>query len=322
MDFKKALKGAPVLVTGGTGFIGSWLCKRFIELEVSLFMIVRPRRRRETIPLRPDPPIAAKILEGDITDKGFIKRAVGAATPKYVFNLASFTDVSRDPSLMNECNLVNRDGALNLASALVDSGIKRLVHFGTCEEYGVQEVPFTESGQALPVSPYSRSKREATIGMLDIWRETGLAVVVLRPFLTYGPGQDPKRFISQCVRAALLGDDLPMTKGDQTREFNHVDDLVEGILSATSAPGIDGEIINLACGKEYKLLHIANLIFSLASSTGRPIPGALKYREGESMRFFGDIAKCQNLLCYKPKIPIETGLRELVKVEKSLLEGG
>ncbi|MBU0755490.1 MAG: GDP-mannose 4,6-dehydratase, partial [Planctomycetes bacterium] len=138
--------------------------------------------------------------------------------------------------------------------------------------------------------------------------------------LTYGPGQSENRFIAQAIAAACADEDLPMTAGNQTREFNHVDDIVEGIVQAAVVPGIEGEIINLACGVDRSIKEVAAMIYRIAGSKGKPLPGALPTRPGEVERFFGCTKKCQRLLNYHPSRTLEEGLKSLVARNRS--EGG
>ena len=102
----------------------------------------------------------------------------------------------------------------------------RLVHVGTCEEYGDGPCPFYEDQLPQPVSPYSTAKVAATLRVLALHRTRGLRVTVARPFLTYGPGQTGDRLIPAAIRAALGGTPFAMTEGRQTREVNYVEDTV------------------------------------------------------------------------------------------------
>lgn len=303
----EAIKGASVLVTGASGFMGRHLSRRLSVAIPRLFLAVH----------QPAAFDSGEVLEMDLTDPGSIHLALSAARPEIVFHLAAFTDVSRDPELEERHNAVNFQGTLDLARALKNYGVKRMVHFGTCEEYGDGEVPFSESQPPRPVSPYSASKARATEALQGLWREESFPVVIVRPFLTYGPGQNRKRFLAQAIDAAIHDRALPMTPGRQTREFNHVEDVLEGVLQTAAVEGIEGEIINIACGEERRLDEVAHQVFRLAGASVGPDLGALPYREGEAMRFFGSTEKCRRLLGYKTGIHFEEGLKSLIDLERS-----
>jgi nucleoside-diphosphate-sugar epimerase len=265
--------------------------------------------------------VEAVAEEVDITQEGALKKNVTRIAPDVVFHLAACTEVRRDSGLVERCRRVNYEGTRNLVESLRGLPILRIVHFGTCEEYGNVKAPFSEGMTPRPVSPYSASKAKATLYMQDLWRIRKSPVVILRPFLTYGPGQAQSRFVAQAVRSALDDHPLPMTPGEQTREFTFIDDLLQGIIRAAAVPGIEGEIINLANGREHRLLDVARLIYRLAGSTAEPAAGALPYREGEAMRFFGDTKKCIRLLAYRPATPLREGLARVIEAERASREG-
>lgn len=302
-----------VFLFGAFGFLGSWLGQKLHDLGNRISVFVRPNSIQH--PLRPKLHKDVKIYEGDIADFKQVKNALDAAAPDMVFNLAAHTDVTRNEDLERVCTEVNFKGAKNVVLALSGGRVKRIVHFGTCEEYGNHEAPFHEEMAPRPVSPYSKSKAKATLWMQDHFKRYGSPIVILRPFLAYGPGQDKKRFLSQAIDHALNHKDLLMTRGEQTREFNHVKDLVDGMVSAITVPGIEGKIFNLACEEERKLSDTARLVYDLCASKGKPVLGAIEYREGEAMRFFGSADKCRKELNYVPKIDFLDGLKELIGLE-------
>lgn len=315
-----ALKGSRIFVTGATGFIGSYLCRRLQSIGANLFVLARPDREGGAPRGRPALPKEAARIEADIRDEKALKAALASADPSIVFHMAAHTRVDRDPDLEDLSREVVLGGTKNLLEAMEGGKIQRLIHLGTCEEYGDGEAPFREEDPPRPVSPYSRAKVEATRMLMDLYRDERLPVVILRPFLTYGIGQAPERFVAQAVDYALTGRSLPMTPGEQTREFNHIHDMVEGILKAAVVDGIEGEIINLACGEEQRLKDMARMIYAMAQSQAEPALGAIPYRPGEAMRFFGSTEKCRCMLGYEPAVPLAKGLNELIRWERARRE--
>ncbi len=317
-----SFKGKGVLVTGAGGFIGSYLCRRLSDLGARIHWLDLPGVRGRPVRGRPRPPERSEIIEADIADLPSLDSALSERSLSFVFHLAALTDVRRYPALEDPCGKVNHQGTLNLAQVLMNKqGISRLVHFGTCEEYGDGKAPFREEDAPKPVSPYSASKAKASLHMRELGRSGDLPVVVIRPFLTYGPGQPPGRFIAQAVTLALRNKPLRMTPGEQTREFTQVNDLVDGVLAAAVVPDIEGEIINLASGVERKLKDTASMIYCLAGASAKTETGALPYREGEAMRFYGSTEKCRRLLGYNPPTSLEDGLRHLIDHERDSIKG-
>lgn len=305
-DSKAAdLKGVPVLVTGAAGFIGSHLTRRLLSEGARVSAVIEPG---VSVPRIQDILSRISVREMDLGDSQAVQEAVREVRPRKIFHLAARTNVARGFSQV-DASLDNIRLSLNLIRTLENGVCDAFVCTGTCEEYGDNAAPFREDQIPRPVSPYSASKAAITLYCQMFHKTQGLPIVVLRPFLTYGPHEDPSRFISTAIVATLTGRELPMTGGEQTREFNYVSDIVDGFVRASCSPGAIGEIINIGNGIEYTLKEVVERISSIA---GRPVTarfGALPYRPGETWHFYGDNAKAKKLLGWAPRVDLDTGLR-------------
>ena len=115
----------------------------------------------------------------------------------------------------------------------------------------------------------------------------------MRPFNAYGPAQSPDRIIPEIIVKALRKERLAMTQGRQTREFNYVEDLVDGFLRAATVPGIEGEVFNIGGGEEISMRDLAQTILGLM---GNPIEaefGALPERPTEIWSMRSDVTKAR-----------------------------
>lgn len=284
-----ALRGRRLWVTGARGFLGGAAFRAL---------------RREGL--------SALSFDGDIRDAAAVRDAVVAAQPDVVIHFAAKVDASRDPSLIPLMDATNRDGALHVHSACAALGHSvRLVHVGTCEEYGPIPAPFAEAVAPItPASPYGRSKLAATVELLRRASSGGPEVVIARPFLTYGPGQKPKQLLPAAVLAALRREPFPMTRGEQSREWNHVDDTVRGLLRACVRPGLSGTIVNVACGEERRVVDMARLVFAVLGAPAELLQvGAVPERPAEVPRFFAETSRCTDVLGHRPRVPLEDGIR-------------
>jgi nucleoside-diphosphate-sugar epimerase len=297
-----------VLVTGGTGFMGR-----------HLVAALRARGDQVTVVGRRDAgAVAAHLAEGvrylraDLAEPGTAAHIVADNQPERVFHLASAVDVRRDLALLDVQIHDTQLAAVHVARACLEHGVPRLVHAGTCEEYGDGPAPFRETQNPQPVSPYSAAKAAATAFVQMLCKSFGLRAVVVRPFLTYGPGQGPQQMIPALIRSALDGRDFPMTGGEQTREFNYVDDIVDGMLRACDATGVDGEIFNLGCGEPRQIRDVAALVLELMGNPVRAQFGALPYRPGETWEFYCANDKARERLGYRAATPLEDGLRHTI----------
>jgi nucleoside-diphosphate-sugar epimerase len=107
--------------------------------------------------------------------------------------------------------------------------------------------------------------------------------------------------------------EFKMTKGEQTREFNYIDDIVDGFVRVAESDNIIGEIINIGNAWEYQIKDVAQKIVMLMGDPIKVVFGAFPYRQGEAMRFFSSNEKARQLLGWVPKTDLETGLKNTIK---------
>ena len=303
---------ARVLVTGATGFIGSHLVRRLVDDGVdvhALSSVVSSVYPVRLAPLRD----RVTLHGGNLIDRSAMDSVVADAQPTHVFHLGAYTHVGKSWQRVDECIQTNVQGTVNLLQALEGSAYQRFVYFGTSEIYGDVDVPFREDAVVSPISPYSVSKYAGERFCRMFHQGRGWPVVMIRPFNAYGPAQTPDRVIPEIIGRALRGDELKMTMGRQTREFNYVEDLVDGIVRAGTVEGIDGEIINLGCGEEISMRDLATVILELL---GNPIEakfGALPERPTEIPRMFCDNTRARELLGWEPQHSLRQGLVKTIE---------
>ena len=302
---------ARVLVTGATGFIGSHLVRRLVDEGVDVHAVssvvssVYPVR---LAPLRD----RITLHGGNLIDRSAMDSIVADARPTHVFHLGAYTHVGKSWQRVDECIQTNVQGTVNLLQALDGTGYERFVYLGTSEIYGDIDVPFREDAVVNPISPYSVSKYAGERFCRMFQQGRGWPVVMIRPFNAYGPAQTPDRVIPEIIVRALRGDELKMTKGHQTREFNYVEDLVDGIVRAGTVEGIDGELFNLGCGEEISMRDLATMILELLGEPVEAKFGALPERPTEIPRMFCDNTRARELLGWKPQHTLREGLEKTI----------
>ena len=307
----QTLADARVLVTGATGFIGSHLVRRLVadgadvHALTSTVSSVYPTRLvdvRSSITLH----------EGSLDDRSAMESLARRVKPTHVLHLGAYTHVGKSWQRVDECIQTNVQGTVNLLQALEPHGYERFVYTGTSEIYGDIEVPFREDAQVNPISPYSVSKYAGERYCRMFHQGYGWPVVMLRPFNAYGPAQSPDRVIPEIITRALRGDELRMTTGRQTREFNYVEDLVDGFVLAATVDGIEGEVLNLGNGDEVSMRELASTVLELL---GNPIEaqfGALADRPTEIWRMFCDSTKARSRLGWAPRHTLAEGLDKTI----------
>jgi UDP-glucose 4-epimerase len=163
------------------------------------------------------------------------------------------------------------------------------------------------------VSPYSVSKYSAEMFCDLLYKLYGYPIVTLRLFNLYGEYDISSRIIPDSIIACLMRKELKLTSGKQTRDFNYVKDVIEGILKASDVKKAIGETINIGSGKEYSIRFLVEKIIELMGNPIKPSFGAFSYRKNEVWRMRCDNSKARRILNYKPKFSLEEGLKKTIE---------
>jgi len=307
-----------VLITGANGFIGSHLTRKLISYGARVTAFIEPDTSLWRLE---DLTAQIEVCYADITDYDNTAELIKKTRPAKIYHLAACVDVTRSIDLLDRMLDVNLRGTVNLLRALSNcsAGFDCFVNTGTCEEYGDNIVPFSENQRENPVSPYSASKVCTTYLCQMLYKTQQMPIVTIRPFLTYGPYQTNDMLIPSLIKKSLLNEEFEMTAGRQAREFNYVSDIVDGYVRASTCKKAVGQIINLGCGREYKVKDVADMIVKLTGSRTKPLIGKLPYREAETLHFYCSNQKAKELLDWQPRVSLLDGLSETIKWYRSYL---
>lgn len=305
------MTSARYLVTGGAGFIGSHLCEELVRrghrVRVVDNLITGNRENLAHLP-------QVEFLEGDLADLNVATRATKDID--YVLHQAAIPSVPRsveDPITSNRANV---DASLNLLVAARDAGVRRVVYAGSSAAYGdAPTLPKVETMGTAPLSPYALQKLVVEDYARMFTRLYGLETVTIRYFNVFGPRQDPSSPYSGVISlfiSALCEGRRPTIFGDggQTRDFTYVANVVDGVLRACDAPGVSGEVINVATGGRISLNRLFETIRRLIGATVEPI--YQDARPGDVRDSQADIGKARRLLGYEPVVSFEEGLDRTV----------
>ncbi len=307
-----------VLVTGGAGFIGSHLCERLLKdgCEVICLDNYFTGSKANILPLLKNPLFEAvrhDIISPYSAEVDEIYNFACPASPlHYQYNPIQTVKVS----VM---------GAINVLESARLTGAK-VLQASTSEVYGDPQVhPQHESywGNVNPIGPrscYDEGKRCAETLFMDYYRESNVAIKIIRIFNTYGPNMHPNdgRVVSNFIVQALKGEDITIYgTGEQTRSFQYVTDLIEGVIKMMNAPSDFIGPVNLGNPSEFTILELAEKILKLTQSKSKlcfqPLPA------DDPTQRKPDITLAKEKLEWNPSVPLEEGLKETIRYFKLLL---
>lgn len=249
-----------VLLTGAAGFVGSHLARLLVREGCEVAALVRPgtdlRRLGDVVP-------KLTLVEGDLLAPGGLGDVLGAVAPEVCVHLAWCTHPGR--YLHAAENVDYLAGSAGLLRALDGTVCRRIVLAGTCVEYDTDLGYLTEDSPVRPRSLYAACKHALWLLTERHARARGRSAATARLFLLYGPWEPEARLVPSVIRALLNGRPCPLTWGEQTRDFLHVED-VAAALWAVARSGVEGPV-NVGSSTPVSVAAVAREIGGLL---GRP----------------------------------------------------
>jgi nucleoside-diphosphate-sugar epimerase len=301
-----------ILLTGAAGFVGSHLVDRLLVdgHEVIGVDNLATGREGNLAHLGNNPRF--RLVRADASRPLDIDGPVD-----WILHLASPASPPRYLERPIETLLVNAEGARHLLELALRSGAGFLMA-STSEVYGDPHVhPQPESywGNVNPIGPrsvYDEGKRYAEAITMAYQRQHGLRTRICRIFNTYGPRMEPHdgRVVSNFVRQALAGEPLTVYgDGSQTRSFQYVDDLVEGIVRLLASDTVDP--VNLGNPNEFTMIELAHLVLELTGSQSELVFEQLPEDDPRQRR--PDISRARDLLGWQPRVALRDGLQRTIQ---------
>ena len=293
-----------ILIVGGTGFIGYHLASRSLKKgwQVTSISSKAPRKIRYLSKV--------KYILCDITKKKSLKKSI-RKNFNYVVNLGGYVDHSNKKKTFESHYI----GCKNLAEIFLKKKPIAFIQMGTSVEYGKVKSPQKENAKCSPKSIksiYGKAKLLSSIYLINLFKKKKFPSTILRLYLTYGPRQDMNRFIPIIIEGCVKNKKFDCSEGNQFRDFVHVDDVVDAILKSLINKNARGQIINVGSGKPRKIRNIIEHIKKI-SKGGYPQFGKIKLRKDEILKLYPNIKKAKNKINWKPKIPLDKGLKSTIK---------
>jgi nucleoside-diphosphate-sugar epimerase len=293
-----------LLVVGGTGFIGHHLCVKALSAGYTVYSL---SLHRVEYPLD-----GVRYIYADLSNKASLASVLGTMEFEYVVYCGGYVDHRLFQNGGADVINLHFSSAINLIGMLPRSPLQRFVFLGSSDEYGSSSAPQSEGMRECPISPYSLAKVATTHFLQMLCTSEDFPAVILRVFLTYGPGQNRRRFIPQLINGCIERKPFPVSEGLQIRDFCFIEDVISGIMQALEASNVCGEVINLASGEPITIRSVIEMVCNIVGS-GSPEYGKISYRPGESLALYADISKAQRLLNWHPIITLKQGLINTIK---------
>ncbi len=302
-----------ILVTGGSGFIGSHVIQRLSSHYDMVNFDLKKSQNNQI-----------KQIIGDITDFSLVEKAVEKCDA--IIHLAAQISVPLSFDDPSENDRINVQGTQNIIEAAQKYGIKRLIMASSAAVYGrCNDLPLKEQSAGECLSPYAKSKWQNESQIL-LARESGLQAVALRFFNVYGPGQRTDGAYAAVIPKfiqMMSKNEQPIVNGDgmQSRDFIHVSDVVNAIemLLKTDWQMIEQHAYNLASQSQSTLMDLIEVINNefraQKPSFEEIIPLYQSERQGDIRHSHADISLIKKALGWTPKTIFSHGIKELVDLE-------
>lgn len=292
------LAGARILVTGGTGFIGSHLLIRLCEMGAHVHAVSRAQQ--------PETNLNIQWYQGDLADLPTARSLMKAVKPQVIYHLASHVVGARGAEAIVptfQCNLAT---TVNLLTAAQTIGCDRFILCGSLEE------PSSNASEVVPSSPYAVTKWASSAYARMFHALYQFPAVILRVFMVYGPGQrDLNKLIPYVIGSLLKGNVPELTSGQRAIDWIYVDDVVEAFLAAALAENVGGKTIDIGSGKTETVRGLVRTLARLMENEEAPSFGTRPDRLLEQVRV-ADLHAAETFLRWAPQVSLDEGLKRTI----------
>jgi len=288
------------LITGGRGFVGTWLAEHLRDRGEEVVQIDQ---------------------EVEITDPGALLDAVAEAAPDAIYHLAAMTHVGQswdEPLRVLEVNVLGTAAVLGAARECGTD--PRVLVTSSAEVYGAvtdpAQLPLTESSPTAPLTPYAASKLAAEALCTQAWLAYGQHVVVVRPFNHIGPGQSPNFAVAALSKRIVDAErsgatEIPVGNLSARRDFTDVRDVVRSYRLLVES-GVPGTVYNVCSGVDVSIQDIADRLLAATGSTVRLVPDPSLMRPVEVPVLRGDPGRLQEATGWAPELPLDQTLADVL----------
>jgi nucleoside-diphosphate-sugar epimerase len=294
------LKNKRILITGGSGYLGSHLTDTLKNICMNVY----------TIDLKTNNYSNEYLV--DLLNDHDLKEVVNEIKPHIIYHLAAVLNRERSYEHHDHIMQVNYFGTIKLLKALQNIKYDNFIFASTSEIYGNNPPPFHEMQIPDPVSPYSLSKSFSELAIKSFSNIYNKSFTIMRMFNFFGKNMPDNFFISQLLTAQKNNIPFKMTGGEQIRDYLYIDDVISALVLAATNENSKNEIFNVCSGKGFALKVIANEITSKIKSDFIVSFGAIPYRKNEIWNMVGDNSKIKRILGFYPKYNLPEAIEFII----------
>ena len=294
-----------VLVTGAGGFLGANVAERLAQLGAAVTGVVR------TLPSSDGP---VPYLQADVLDRQALKKIFAQTRPEVVFHLAGKTNAGHAKELVLPAIESNLISTVVVLSEALENGAPRVVVTGSLEE------PVPGQSPTAAISPYAASKWATSVYTRMFHALYALPITIVRPFMAYGPRQNPSKLIPYLTLNLLRGVESTVSQPERTVDWVFIEDVVEGVLAAALAPDAVGRSIDFGTGELVPIREIVAHLERITAAPGRVKLQAAEQAVGVAGRR-ANVEDAATLLDWKATTPLEAGLAKTVAWYRDRLSG-
>lgn len=315
----KSLK-KKILVTGSEGFIGSHLVEKLLKLNFSVISLVQYNSFNSLGWLKDIKSIdksKLKIVFGDIRDPQCTDQL--CKNVDIIFNLAALISIPYSYNSTKSYIDTNILGTNNILHSAKKFKVEKFIQTSTSEVYGTPiTVPIKESHPLNAQSPYAATKIASDQLALSFYLSYGLPVTIIRPFNTFGPRQSLRAIIPTIIDQFIDEKNKFLKLGsiNTKRDFNFIEDIVDGFVKTINNKSIIGEVINIGSGKEYSIRDIIKIVEKISGRKLNLLQERKRIRpkKSEVQRLLADNKKALKLLKWYPKYSSKKNFETAIKI--------
>ncbi|MBI5401677.1 NAD-dependent epimerase/dehydratase family protein [Candidatus Wolfebacteria bacterium] len=307
-----------VLITGGTGFVGSNFTYKFLDLGFDVNLLVRSESnfwRIEEIKNK------IKLHYVDLTNREETENFIKKLKPQIILHFATYGAYLGRQKDVNEAVKTNLLGTVNLLNACSKIDFECFINTGTNSEYGEKNHPMRENEILEPNNFYGATKAAASIYCNYLAKKLSLPLVTIRLFSVFGYFEERGRLVPSVIKAALNNENINLSTCEAVRDFIFIEDIIDFYLKTIEKISfIKGNIFNAGTGEQHTIEELAKIVKDLTNSPSEIVCGAVDIHQYEPKSWVSDISKAKNILGWKPNFSLEHGLQKNIEWFRKILD--